>query len=278
MDDMTLSHLTVGAPPLEMIDAAAAAGFRSVGLRLCGRRYQDAFPVDVIGAPRMIGAIRSRLEERGVRLASVNAFQFYPDVDWERLAPVVDTAAALHAPSIIVNGFDAPQRFDALFARFCEAARAAGIRVALEFLPYSRVRTLGDALRSVRASGCENAGVLIDALHLDRSGGTADEVRRVDPRDIVFAQLCDAKRLERPLPDEELMRQARSSRLELGEGELALFELVDALPAGLEIEYEVIRADLAGHAFEARARAARADVDRFVERHHAHRERALRRH
>lgn len=263
--DFTLAHLTVGEPPLKMIDAAADAGFRSAGLRIAARRRHEPFPVEVIGQPGVIRAIRQHAAERGVRIASVNAFQFYPDVDWEELAALADTAIELGAPIVLFNSFDPDQaRVVDHLARFCARLAPAGVRVAAEFLPYSALRTLPQTMEVIAQSGAPNLGVLVDILHLDRSGGSPADLAAIDAADIVFAQLCDAHRLAAPLPDAELMAQARSSRLELLQGALPLIEFVDALPEGIELEYESIRADLAAEPGIVRARAARSDCDRFA--------------
>ena len=205
-------------------------------------------------------------------LPGVSAYQFYPDVTWEQVAPVIEATHALGAPTIVANGFDPDlERFSAMFARYCEAASAAGIRVALEFLPYSGVRTLDAAMHVIANSGADNAGVLLDALHLERSGGTPRDIARIPAKRIAFAQLCDAKRMSGPRSDEALLQEARTARLPAGEGELPLFDFLDALPPGLEIEYEVARADLAERSPLEKALFAAADAARFMERYEAHR-------
>lgn len=265
MKDLTLAHLTISATPAETIDAAASAGFGAVGLRICGRRPGDAFAAPVIGQPAMIQSLSQRAADQGVRLSNVSAYQFYPDVTWEDVAPVVDATQALGIPVIVVNSFDPDEvKFTAIFARYCEAAAAAGIRVALEFLPYSGVRNLNGALRVVEQSGAANAGILLDALHLDRSGSLPSAIRAIDPAKIVFAQLCDAKKLTGPRSDDELLQEARFARLPAGTGELPLFDFLDALPPGLEIEYEVARIELADRSPLEKAQAAAADARRFM--------------
>ena len=220
----------------------------------------------------MIQSLRQRAADQGVRLSNVSAYQFYPDVTWEDVAPVVDATQALGIPIIVVNSFDPDEvKFTALFARYCEAAAAAGIRVALEFLPYGEVRNLNGALRVVEQSGAANAGILLDALHLDRSGSLPAAIHAIDPARIVFAQLCDAKKLTGPRSDDELLQEARFARLPAGTGELPLFDFLDALPPGLEIEYEVARIELAGRSPLEKAQAAAADAQRFMKAYAASR-------
>jgi sugar phosphate isomerase/epimerase len=272
MKNLTLAHLSISAMPAPTIDAAAAAGFGAVGLRICGRRPGDPFAAPVIGDPAAAKALRQRAADLDIRLSNVSAYQFYPEVRWDDIAPVIDTTQALGIPIIVANGFNPDEaQFTALFARYCEAAAQAGIRVALEFLPYSGVRNLEAALRVVTQSGAANAGVLLDALHLDRSGSSAADIANIDPARITFAQLCDAKKLSGPRSDEELLHEARFARLPAGTGDLPLFDFLDALPQGLEIEYEVARVDMADRSPAEKALAAHADAARFMAAYEAHR-------
>jgi sugar phosphate isomerase/epimerase len=143
--------------------------------------------------------------------------------------------------------------------------------VALEFLPYSGVRNLEAALRIVNACGAANAGVLPDALHVERSGGAPGDIEAVAAERVVFAQLCDAAPWHGPRTDEALMREARGGRLAPGTGTLPLFEFLDALPPGCEIEYEVNRADMMDRTPDEKARMAASDAERFMEAYAAHR-------
>ncbi|WP_051244181.1 sugar phosphate isomerase/epimerase family protein [Azohydromonas australica] len=271
---LTLAHLTLGTTPLQTIEAAAAAGFGAVGLRICARRPGEPFDTPVLGVPTMVRQLRQRASDLGVRLSNVSAYQFYPEVGWDDVAPVIDTVAELQVPIIVANCFDPDTaRFTDVFGRYCERAAQAGIRMALEFLPYSGVRDLATACRIVASVGTASAGLLIDALHLDRCGGGPQDLRGLPAERVVFAQLCDARRPDGPMTDAELLAEARTARLPAGTGALPLFDFLDALPPGCEIEYEVARADMAQRSPLEKALAAAADASRFMERysrrHHA---------
>ena len=56
------------------------------------------------------------------------------------------------------------------FASLCEECSKLGMSVVIEFFAYSAVRTIEEAASVVTASTQENAGILVDALHLYRSG------------------------------------------------------------------------------------------------------------
>jgi len=272
MKSLTLAHLVLGASPAENIAAAAAAGFGAVGLRVCARRPTEPFATPLLGDPAAARSLRQQARDAGIVLSNVSGYQFYPDVTWDHVAPVIETTDALGAATVVVNGFDPDaSRFDTLFTRYCAAAADAGINVALEFLPYSAIRTLDAAVRVIERTGAPNAGILLDALHLERSGGSPADITRMAPGHIAFAQLCDANRLTGPRSDAELLIEARTARLPAGEGELPLFEFLDALPEGTEIEYEVARADLQQGSALDKALAAHRDAARFMEAWQAHR-------
>ena len=55
-------------------------------------------------------------------------------------------------------------------------AAGHGLTAVLEFMPWTAVRDLQAAREIVEAAGRPNGGILVDALHLDRSGSTLDQV------------------------------------------------------------------------------------------------------
>jgi sugar phosphate isomerase/epimerase len=247
------------APPLEVIDAAAAAGFDSVGLRITGRRPEDAY-VDIVGNAAALREVKDRSARAGLRLSSMTGYGFFPDVPLDAHARVLDATARLGCDLIVLNVYYEDQdAFADALARLCERAAGYGVRVGVEFMPFSGLRTLAQAQRAVSRTGAPNAGYVIDALHLMRSGGTPRDVATLDPARIFLGQLCDAKARDTRPTDDELRAEARAHRLYPGEGDAPLHALLDVLPPALELEIEVPRSDQAGLSLAERAhRAAEA--------------------
>jgi sugar phosphate isomerase/epimerase len=237
MHRLSLAHLTIDhAEPLELIEAAARAGFDSVGLRVISAPGAPA-RAPAAGNPRLISRLAATAAENGLDVLQVNSFWITPETTASAFAPVIEAAARLQARNVLVVISDADlQRAAARFAECCAAAEPFGIGIALEFQSYSPVRTVEQAMRIIEASGFPNAGLVVDALHLDRGGGRPSDVAQVPPNRLHFVQLCDA-RAAQPPPD-ALRREARSGRLYPGEGELPLFELMDALPGGIDLDME----------------------------------------
>jgi sugar phosphate isomerase/epimerase len=274
MGPLTLGYLTLDAAPIETIDAAAAAGFKSVGIRITGRRLADPYP-QVIGNAATIRAIRQRVADHGLRLANISAYHLFPDVQIAHLQAVIDTTAALGSEVVVaISNQPDEARFGELFAQYCELAARSGVRIALEFMRYADICTIAEAERIVTTFGQPSTGLLVDALHFDRSGGTVTDLRRANPRRIAFFQLCDARKLHTVPSLDELRAQARTSRLPPGEGDLPLYELLDALPDDTEIENEVPRADQAGLPLAQRAKIAAETFRRYIDGYSATRGRA----
>lgn len=252
----TLGYLTLDAAPADTIDAAAAAGFSSVGIRITGRRRSDPY-TQVIGNRAAIADLKKRAADQGVAISNISAFHFYPDVSVDDLKRVMDTILELGSTIVVANSYDPDEgAYVDKLARYCEFGRAGNVRVAVEFMKYSTVRSIHDAKRVIERAGAPNLGYLVDPLHLARSGGTPADVRAVDPARIVFVQLCDARMPRHEPTTDELRHEARTGRLYPGDGELPLREFLAALPAGTEIEYEVPRQDLGALTLAERARVA----------------------
>jgi sugar phosphate isomerase/epimerase len=235
---LSLAHLTVlDATPLQLIDAAAAGRFDFVGLRIVPPTPSDGLPVNVVGDADMIRTIERRIDDAGVHILDVETFWLWPQTSIDDLRPALETAARLRARCLLVVGNDPDEhRVVASFAQLCEAAQPLGLKAMLEFIPFCHTRTLTEALRVVRAADQPNAGILVDALHVMRSGGSAGELRLIDPALLDYWQLCDAA-LEPPA-DGDLRAEARARRFYPGEGQLPLASMLEALPAGLAVSVE----------------------------------------
>lgn len=266
MATLTLGWLTLlKATPTEVIEGAAAAGFRSVSLRITGRSPADEFP-SIVGNPGVIRDLKDRLDGHGLRLSNTSTYHLSPDVSLDALRPAIDATVALGSRTMLVTCLDGDHaRWVAFMARFCEAAAESGIRLALEFVPYSEARTAEVAMGLLDRVGADNFGLLVDSLHLARSGGTPADIRRIPPQRIFFAQICDAALASPGM--EALAAEARHGRLYPGNGHLPLGDLIDALPEGIEIECETPIAAYADLPPAEQARRAGGAVRSFLDAH-----------
>jgi sugar phosphate isomerase/epimerase len=195
-------------------------------------------------------------------------FTLNADTDVAQFVPALETSAEIGASFIQAVSEDADQaRASDRLAALCDAAAHFGLRVALEFMRFRSLQTIEAASALLKAAGRANAGVLVDALHLARSGGTPAAVAAVARERIAYMQLCDGPVQSPPLA--ELAREARNDRLPPGEGGLWLDELFDALPDDVAISMEVPRSVDVGRSAKERAilagDAARAYLARYRE-------------
>ncbi len=224
---LSLAHFTIiDADPLTLIDVAAAAGFQAVGLRIVPPPGAPAI-TQVIGDAALQREIVTRLRDTGMTVLDTEAIWLTPETDVQALQAALDTSAALGARYIIVCGND-PDRGRAVtnFGRLCDMSHRAGIRVMLEFMPYTQLRSLEEAYGLLQEAMPADAGILVDALHLSRSGGRPDDLAAYDPALFDVAHLCDAAR--DPPPSGDLRTEARGARLYPGEGALWLEDFVRA--------------------------------------------------
>lgn len=235
---LSLCWLTVrGAHPLDHIRAAVAGGFDAVGLRLVPPTPGDPL-VPVLGDEPLVRELQARLAGERVRVLDVETVWIGPDIDVAALRPVLDLAQRLGCGNLLTMGNDRDEaRLTASFALLCREAACFGIAVGMEFAAYSAVPTIQCAERLVRAAAQPNGKILVDALHLARSGGVAADVAALDPRFLAYGQLADASG-PRPIGDAALMAEARGGRQLPGRGELPLADLLRALPAGLPLGVE----------------------------------------
>lgn len=232
---VALAPLTVGRPePLELVAAAAAAGFRRIGMTV----WVPGADLSPLCHDRtLLRKTLSLLDASGVAPLDVGVVVLTPDLRLTRVRTVVDVAGKLGADRLIVMNQDADaHRAAASLHAVCEVARQADLKVGVEFMPYVATGTLQAATSLVAATGAANAGVVLDVLHLYRSGGTAREVAQVDGGLLHLVQLCDARRMAPASCG--LRAEALGDRRYPGQGDLPLREVLSVLPPHVPMTVE----------------------------------------
>jgi sugar phosphate isomerase/epimerase len=157
---------------------------------------------------------------------------------------LLEAGAALQARAVLVAGDDSDlPRLSERYAALCELMKPFGMTADLEFMPWTAVPDAKAALRVVdRAGRPDNAGILVDALHVSRSNTSIADLQAM-PRELLhYAQIADAPtqlQVGRPFAVEEMIHAARNERLLPGEGGIELRQLFAALPGDLPVSVEV---------------------------------------
>jgi sugar phosphate isomerase/epimerase len=247
---MTADRLGIGflgtfaLPPVEFVNLAGDLGCRHISTIVQGA------PLLPLGyAPFSLKDdavrkdLRAAMEDRGVTISLGDGFLVLPNADMAGFSGDLDALAELGVPWINVVSLDPDlnRSFDQ-FAQLTEVASQRGIKAVVEPVPGLTIGDLPTAVAALEHVGRPDFRLLIDTMHLVRSGAGAADLVALDPGQIGYAQLCDTTLAPRM---DNYMEEAMFERMVPGEGELPLCDILSALPADVVIELEVPRRSLA---------------------------------
>jgi sugar phosphate isomerase/epimerase len=266
MRRISLAHLTVlDADPIGLIDAGKKGSFDAIGLRIVPPLPNDTI-VPVVGDKALQKRIKQSLSDTDMEILDIEAIWIQPDTNVASLREALEVGRDLGAQYVLTVGFDQNrQRLAENFGTFCELAHSCGLRTMLEFIPYATIGTLAAAHQLLESVKPANAGLLVDALHLSRSGGHPRDIAGYDPSLFSYVHLCDA-RANIPSPG-EIKPEARGGRMYPGNGELWLDSFLDAFPDGTPVGVEAPDASLADLPVIERARLAGAATRNLLRQH-----------
>jgi sugar phosphate isomerase/epimerase len=240
VENLGIEHLSVfGLPPVEFVELAADLGCRYIATGL------TAFPFNPHGyAPfslRDDAPLRrdmcAAMRDRGVSISLGEGITIRPGREITEGASDLDIMKELGIGRVNTVSLD-PDRsrtFDQL-GLLADMAQSREMEVTLEFVPGLVIGDLDQALAALRHVGRPHCRLLVDTMHLVRSGSGAEDLAVLDPALIGYVQLCD-------VPLEPLIanygEEAMFERMVPGEGELPLRAIMDAVPddsiVGLEV-------------------------------------------
>jgi sugar phosphate isomerase/epimerase len=225
---------TVQHPLERVLGAAAGAGFRGVALDWFTLRAAER-------AGTSVSEAADRIRELGLVVTDLSALGLGPDASTdERVsASMARRCAALGIPlcALVLTVPPSPL-VDGRIARVADLFAASGVRLALEFVPYTAVRTLAEARAVCERVGYDRCGLLVDTWHLARSGGSAADLTDLSADQIACVQLADAA----SEAADDLADESRRGRLLPGDGVVDFAAVAAALatagfdgPLGLEV-------------------------------------------
>lgn len=227
-------------PPVEMVALAAELGCRYIGLGLepmVGNPHGYA-PWSLRQDRQLRRDTRQALADHGVEISLGEGFLVRPGADIRASAgPDLEAMRELEVRRINVVSIEPDfGRNVEQFGALLELARPLGMEATLEFGPLFGIRNLASALEALQAVGSADFRLLVDVLHLVRSGAGAADLAALEPGRVGYVQICDV-----PLVSsfERYMEEARNERLAPGQGELPLLELLQALPREVVVGLEI---------------------------------------
>ncbi|MBT2249063.1 sugar phosphate isomerase/epimerase [Arthrobacter sp. BHU FT2] len=242
------------APP-DLVSHAAAAGFNATGIRVYPGGDDTAWPMLGGNTPMMRETLR-RLDDTGLTVLDVEVLRLRPDKDPAEALHILDAAAELGATYALVNCNDPDRaRLTKRVQELCQEADQRGLKLGIEFMIFSEVTTLEDALGLLKEVDHPALVIVLDALHFQRSGGTPTQLASIPSTILPYAQLCDGPLLPIWPPHDQAIREARTNRLLPGDGEIPLHDILDYLDptAALSIESPFPASDPRSPAEKARA-------------------------
>jgi len=230
---------TIGdAEPRAYVEAAAAAGYVGIGLRLQKSPHLPIFPI--VGNAPLVRDVKHALRDSGLEVLDILSFYLLPGTRLDDFAPALALGAELGARYALTQGDDPDRsRLGDHVAGFCDVAKRYGITPILEFVPNRTLATLPQTLALLDEIGRDDIPVLVDTLHLVRSGGSAADLAKVDATRFPYVQISDGVLAEGE-PDLVIAKRIGVGvRRMPGDGVLPLHEIFDALPADIPISVEI---------------------------------------
>lgn len=215
--------------PIETARAAVAAGWPAVGIWVEPATWTNAVAAEV----------RACIADAGIVALDVEVVWLKPGDDDPDHFRIIDAGAAIGAHNMLVVSSDPDDGATAAkLGRLQAHAAERNMRVSLEFAAFTEVKSIAQADNILANAG--GAGMLIDPLHLARTGGTPEGVAKIDRSRFTYAQFCDAM-ANGPAPEDvaAIIHEALDLRLDVGRGELPLASLSKALPPDLPLSIEL---------------------------------------
>ncbi len=193
----------------QILASAAASGFTGIGLTVgqCVAALERGIGLD---------ELHGQVVDAGLHIAELELIRLGEDGPVRHANSLVEELAhSLRPDRVHVAAFGGElQRIEDDFATVCD--RLSHVPIAIEFMPYSRIRDLTEALRIVEKSGAANARVVLDVVHFFRSGSVPGELSAANLSRVAGVQLSDVSPRQGVSPAHE----ARHLRTYPGRGSL----------------------------------------------------------
>lgn len=195
--------------------------------------------------------LKALMDDHGITVCGLSSFPIAKVLDFDVYEAAIARGAALGASYVSTRPADGNEaRMTENFGRIGEIAAGYGITPCLEFGGYGVTDALPQAVRIVRGAG--SGKVILDALHVVRTGTTMEDARSIDPAIRGYIQLCDGPR---EATAEDYAREGGFDRLPPGEGMFPLRELLALIPADRPVSLEVPMERARGQGMDAWSRA-----------------------
>ncbi len=213
---------------LTVAETALAVGYSDAGIMVRPDQWQ---PQD---EPKLL-----EVREQGLGFLDVEVLWIPRGGELNRAhQSIVEVGHRLGADNLLVVSDEAlPEQLAPALTRISEWCSGSDLQPCLEFLKITQVKSLAQTQELLQVCVDHNFAILIDALHLARSGEW-DKLPDINGSQHPYLQLCDGKR-DCADDYESLLADALDGRSAPGEGELDLGTLLAAFPKDLPLSLEI---------------------------------------
>ncbi len=221
--------------PLEIYNAAVSADFDQSGMWVDLETWTDQTTRD----------LKSAIADAGKPILDVEVMWMQPGESVDPLKRTIDIGEELNAQfGLAVSSDPDPVATKKGFETLCRHAETTGLTLVLEPLPITEVKSLAQAFDIVSDVDHPRGKLLIDTLHLQRMGGSPDDLSKLGPDWFPYLQIADAPLdLEDPT-FERLLSEAVDGRLLPGDGDLPIRRVMEQLAPDIPISPEIRSAAL----------------------------------
>jgi len=220
--------------PSRFVEVAATAGWKGTGVWFDPSSWTDKTTIEVA----------KRIEDTGLEAVDMEVVRLGPDEDHGEA--LIEAAITVGAKNILaISSYDSFEQTAERLTELCLLASEGNICICLEFMRFTSIRNLSDALATVGMVEADNVGILPDLLHVHRSGTSYEEIASADATLFSYVQWCDAKTEPVGWANRDLLTDALDDRMIPGAGELPVstfMSLFDkSVPFSIEVRSKALR-------------------------------------
>ena len=214
--------------PARFVEVTAVAGWKATGVWFDQESWSSTTSREV----------KRRIDDNGLEAVDMEVIRLGRSIDTGEA--LIEAACEVGAKNIlVVSSLHSSEETAEQLSHLCSLAKAGDITICLEFMKFTSVKSLSDALEVVKLVDAPNVGILLDLLHVIRSGTTFKEIKACDPKLFPYAQWCDGTAQPVGLSDSELIIDALDARLIPAQGKLDALKFESLFDTDVPFSIEV---------------------------------------
>ncbi|MEC8365464.1 MAG: TIM barrel protein, partial [Actinomycetota bacterium] len=144
--------------PARFVEITAGAGWKATGVWFDQESWSSTTSREV----------KRRMDDNGLEAVDMEVIRLGRSFDTGKA--LIEAACEVGAKNIlVVSSLHSSEETAEQLSHLCSLAKAGDITICLEFMKFTSVKSLSDALEVVKLVDAPNVGILLDLLHVVRS-------------------------------------------------------------------------------------------------------------